>query len=198
MLARLHSLLGLWLTALLGLHVYWLWPLLADREAWVLAVVQRSVSRPLVVALVLLPMLLHVGLGAVRSRRAERAAAQPSRGLWWMQAGTGALLLLFLAYHLSQVWSTGLGPHASPRDGYAVLFRDLGRPVDLGVYLVGVSVTCFHAGHGLARAAGTFGLARSARGVLAARVVAGAVAFALWGCSLQVLGHFVLGQRLVP
>jgi hypothetical protein len=115
-----------------------------------------------------------------------------------MQAGTGAALLLFLAYHLSQVWSTGLGPHASPRDGYAVLFRDLGRSPDLGVYLVGVSAACFHAGHGLARAASTLGLARTARGVLVARVLAGAAAFVLWGCSLQVLGHFVLGQRLVP
>jgi hypothetical protein len=198
MLARLHSLLGLWLAALLCLHVYWLWPLLDDRDAWVLASVQRSVSRPLVVALVLLPLLGHFAVGIARARRRRDAEPGGERGLLWLQAVTGALVVAFLAHHLAQVWSQGLGPHAGPRDGYAVLFRDLGRPWDLGVYLVGVSAACFHAGHGLARAASTWRLVRTPRGVLVARLISGAAAFVLWGCSLQLLGHFVLGQRLVP
>jgi hypothetical protein len=77
------------------------------------------------------------------------------------------------------------------------MWQVLGRPFDLAIYLVGISATCFHFAHGLSRAAVTFGLARSTRAVMFARLSAGVIGFALWALLLQLLGHFALGAPLV-
>jgi succinate dehydrogenase / fumarate reductase cytochrome b subunit len=199
MLTRVHSLLGLVpLSAYLVMHVYDNWPALRGRELWVDRAL-HVISRPWVIALFLLPLALHAVLGLVRSRRgSERTELGGSPTLRAIQAVTGALVLGFLLYHLKQAWMVEDGPHSSPYAAYAALWQALGRPSDLAIYLVGVTAVCFHLGHGLSRAAVSWGLARGPRQLLYWRVGAGALGFVLWAMMLQLLAHFALGQALLP
>jgi succinate dehydrogenase / fumarate reductase cytochrome b subunit len=199
MLARTHSLLGVVpLGAFLFVHLRDQWPALGDRELWVDRAL-HSMSRPWAIGLVLVPLGLHALLGCVRLVRAPSVGDTLSGpgALRVIQAVTGALVLGFVVYHVGQVWAVGQGPHSSPRAVYAVLWQTLGRPLDISIYLIGVSAVCFHLAHGLSRAAVTFGLAKSARAVLLLRAGAGVVGFLLWAMFLQLLGHFALGIPLV-
>jgi hypothetical protein len=129
---------------------------------------------------------------------APHNGSQTARRLGTLQALTGALVLCFVGYHLRQVWNPGPAPERGALTVYGVLWRELGRPMDVGIYVVGVSAVAFHFGHGLSRVPETFGLNRSARTVLWSRLTAGALAFALWAALLQVLARFALGQSVVP
>jgi succinate dehydrogenase / fumarate reductase cytochrome b subunit len=198
MLPRVHALLGIVpLGSYLVFHIYQTWPALADRELWV----ERAMSGPsrdLVLVWVLLPLALHALLGLVRLRRAPDSPLNGPKGLRAVQAATGVLALLFVVHHLMQVWSVAPGPHSSPRDVYALLMRELGRPLQASIYVIGVTALCFHLGLGLSRASVSFGLARSARAVRRARFAGGTAGFVLWVLLLQLLGHFAIGQRLIP
>lgn len=197
MLARLHTLLGLVpLGAYLLWHLHQTWPVLGDREAWVDRALNAP-SRPWIVFVVLVPLALHAALGLVRLRRSQADPLSGPRSLRLIQAATGALVLGFVLYHLQQVWSEAAGPHASPRAPYAVLWRDVGRPLDLAVYLIGITAVCFHLAHGVSRAAVTLALARTPAAVRWCRFGAGAVGFALWLAFLQLLAQFALGEPLI-
>jgi len=197
MLPRVHSLLGVVpLGAYLIWHVYATWPALHDREAWVDRALHGP-SRGLVIACVLLPLALHAVLGGVRLRRVVPDDLTGPRGLRLLQAATGLLGLVFVAYHLQQVWAVSEGPHSVPRASYAVLWRALGQPLDLTLYLIGITALCFHLAHGVSRAAVTFRLARTPRAVQRWRIGASALGFALWLAWLQLLGHFALGASLI-
>ncbi len=196
MLARVHALLGVGPLAIyLAFHARELWSVLAGREVWTDRAL-HGFSHGALFALVLLPLCAHAVLGWLRLWR-MRGERTPDRGLRLVQAMTGGAALLFVVYHLSHVWNPGDGPHRGLLSGYGKLFELLGQPLHLGIYLVGISALCFHFGHGLSRAATTLGLARSPKAVLAARLIAGALAFALWGAFLQVLAHFALGEPLL-
>jgi succinate dehydrogenase / fumarate reductase cytochrome b subunit len=187
------------LGAFLFLHVYDQWPAIYHRELWVDRA-RHAISHPWAIALVLVPLGLHAALGSVRLVHARADAGDALHGpaaLRVIQAVTGALVLGFVIYHVAQLWSVGDGPHESVRAGYALMWQALGRPLDLAIYLVGISATCFHFAHGLARAAVTFGLARSTRALTFARLSAGLIGFVLWALLLQLLGHFALGAPLV-
>lgn len=200
MLARAHSLLGVFpLGAYLCLHIYDNWPALRDRELWVDRA-QHTFARPWAVALVLVPLGLHALLGGARLVLAPASAGNVLKGggaLRAIQALTGALVLGFVLYHVVQLWGLGDGPHTSSRASYALLWQTLGRPFELTLYLVGISATCFHFAHGLARAAVTFRLARTPSGVRRVRVAAGLCGFVLFGMFLQLLAHFALGAPLI-
>jgi succinate dehydrogenase / fumarate reductase cytochrome b subunit len=194
MLARVHSLLGVVpLGVFLIVHVYDNWPALRGREPWVDQAL-HTLPRSWAVALVLVPLGLHAVLGGLRLRRAPE---RPASGLRGLQALTGALVLAFVAYHVSQVWSVSTSPARTPRAVYAALWRALGRPLDLAVYLVGISAVCFHLAHGVPRAAHTLRPALSARALSTLRVLSAVLGLALWLSLLQLLGHFALGQPLV-
>lgn len=196
MLARVHALLGIVpLGAYLVFHLYQTWPALTDRELWV----ERALAAPsrgALAAWVFMSLALHVLLGALRLRRVPHVALNGAPALRTIQAVTGALVLAFLIYHVQQVWAVPEGPHASPRDAYAALFHELGRPLDAAVYVVGVTALCFHLSHGLARAAVTFRLSRTPQAVRGVRIGAGALGLALWVSLLQLLGHFAVGEPL--
>jgi succinate dehydrogenase / fumarate reductase cytochrome b subunit len=200
MLARAHSLLGVFpLGAFLCLHLYDNWPALRDRELWV----DRSLdtlSRPWAIALVLVPLGLHAFLGALRLLLAPadmREVLKGGRSLRVIQSLTGVVVLGFVVYHVGQLWALGEGPNTSTRASYALLWRTLGRPLDLALYVVGITAVCFHFGHGLSRMAVTFRLARTETSLRWVRIAAGACGFLMLGLFLQLLGHFALGAPLL-
>jgi hypothetical protein len=195
MLARVQSLIGV---IPLGLYLVWHmvdhWPASVDRELWV----DRAgpgLHTAGVTLLVLATFGVHAGLGVLRLWR-EPNRAENARGLRALQVGTGILVLVFLSYHVPQMWSPGSGPHTSARDVYAKLWQSAGRPRELTIYLLGISAVCFHFGHGLSRAAVTLRLAATPRAVLLWRFGAGLLATGIWLAMLQLLAHFALGQGL--
>jgi succinate dehydrogenase / fumarate reductase cytochrome b subunit len=197
MLARVHSLLGVVpLSAYLLWHLYQTWPALVGREAWVDRALNAP-SRIWVITLVLLVLAAHGLLGLARVRRGRADALTGGRALAAIQAVTGALALGFVLYHVRQVWGEGEGPHTTPRSAYAALWRDLGRPLDLAIYVIGITAVSFHLAHGLSRAAVTFRLARTPTGVIRWRFGAGALGFLLWVAFLQLLAQFALGESLI-
>lgn len=196
-LTRLHRFLGVWLGGYLVFHLWEQWPALAGREAW-LERMRTTTARPWEIALVLVPLAAHALIGAVRAARGWRSASGAVDGLGRVQAAAGVVVLLFVGYHLVQVWAPAAGPHAHLLAEYAVLRAEAGRPLDLVIYLVGISCVSFHVGHGLARAAAAAGVARSPRAARTARFAAGVAGFALWLAFLHLLGHFAIGEGLLP
>ena len=197
MLARVHSLLAVVpLGTYLIFHLYQLWPALSGREQWVDRALHAP-SRYVTAAWVLAPLLMHAVLGGVRLWREPNRALCGERGLRAVQAATGALALGFVVVHVLQVWDAGAGPHASPLSAYGALWRTLGQPLELSVYLIGLSALSFHVAHGLSRTAVTFGLARTEVAVRRCRLGAGALGFALWAVLLQLLARFALGEPLI-
>jgi succinate dehydrogenase hydrophobic anchor subunit len=196
-LARSHSWLGIGLLGgFLLYHLAGLWPALDSREAWVLARLDRSENRTLV-GWVLVVLVVHGVLGAMRMARTPAAQlSKDERGLRRIQAASGVLVAAFVVYHVGQLWGLDSEPHGSSRALYGELWSSLGRPLQLGVYLLGISLACFHFGHGLSRAVLTWISPSSSSARLLLRVGTGAVAFALWALWLQVLAHFAIGQRL--
>jgi hypothetical protein len=79
---------------------------------------------------------------------------------------------------------------------YDILWNELGTPVTLFIYVIGVSAVCFHLAHGLCRAATRAGLVSSKKGVNGLRYAAGAIGFVLWAASLQLISRFAVGQGL--
>ena len=201
MLARMHALLGIVpLGLFLAYHLERLWPAVEGRDAWLERTGIDPSGRALV-ALVLASLAAHAVLGGVRSWRARMAPhdrSQSAQRLRILQAVTGTMVLCFVGYHLRQVWNPGPAPERGALVVYGVLWRELGRPIDVGIYVVGVSAVAFHFGHGLSRVPETFGLNRSARTLLWSRLIAGGLGFALWAALLQVLARFALGQSVVP
>lgn len=195
-LARLHGALGLLLGAYVLRHLWMQGPALAGRDAWLARA--RSAAFPWEAALVVLLVVGHAALGAVRVRCRARDASPDARGLDRLQALTGAVVLAFLAYHLVQVGAFSSGPHAHALSAYATLRQDLGRPLDLVLYLAGITCVSFHVGHGLVRAAIGWGVVRITGSVRATRFVAGLAAFALWLALVHVLGVFAIGEGLLP
>jgi succinate dehydrogenase / fumarate reductase cytochrome b subunit len=198
-LTRAHSLLGVVpLTAFLCVHVFGQLQALEGRERWLDAALHPW-ARGWLVALVLVPLLAHAALGVARLLR-EPPPADPLLGppsLRTLQAITGGLSFVFIAYHVGTLWGGGRGPHASERDAYALLWQTAGRPFDLAIYVVGMAAVCLHVAHGWSRAAVTFGVVRSPREMRFLRLGAGVIGFVLLFLLLEVFAHFAIGQALV-
>jgi hypothetical protein len=198
-LARSHSLLGVGLLGgFLIYHLATTWPVLDGREAWVASTVDRGGQR-LLTGWVLVVLVVHGLLGAMRIARVRSQRAQLSRderGLLAIQAGSGLLIAAFVVFHVVQLWGLDAEPHGSVRATYDALWSTLGRPWQMGAYLLGLSLVCFHFGHGLSRAALAFVDPASPTVRMLVRLTAGAFGFILWALWLQVLAHFVIGQRL--
>ncbi|HMI92695.1 MAG TPA: hypothetical protein VK509_15070 [Polyangiales bacterium] len=198
-LARSHALLG---AGLLGgfliYHLLQLWPVLAAREAWVASVPEGGGGHRMLAGWVLVVLVVHGVLGAMRIARSKGAElSRDERGLRSIQAISGVLIGAFVVYHLVHVWGLDAEPHGSARAIYDRLWRSLGQPLQMSAYLLGISLVCFHFGHGLSRVVLGWGSAPPSSGRrLVVRVLAGVIGFGLWGFWLQVLAHFVIGQRL--
>jgi succinate dehydrogenase hydrophobic anchor subunit len=178
-------------------HLAQLWPMLESREAWVEASVEREGHRMLT-GWVLVVLVVHGVLGAMRMARVKGAElSRDERAMRLIQAISGVLIAVFVVYHVAHLWGLDEPPHGSVRATYDTLWSSLGRPLQMGVYLLGVSLACFHFAHGLSRVGlGWSAAPPSNARRLVVRVLAGAFGFGLWALWLQVLAHFVIGQRL--
>lgn len=190
----LHSVLGLALLAFAIFHAYQNYPALEHEEAWVARAVTTAIGFWFGIA-VLGAMLVHGILGVaswVRHRsQVARGEVTPDWGIRF-QVVTGTLVLAFVAYHVAQLWPSGSGAHSSIREPYARLWSDLGRPVSLLVYIVGVSAFAFHLGHGLTR------FIRRVLPSFVGRAVGGVLGFLLLLVFAQLVARFALGEALIP
>ncbi len=119
-----------------------------------------------------------------------------SGALRWVQRITGAVVLLFVGFHVHQIWSPKLGADVVALGTYEVLQSALGSPLPLVVYVVGISCLYFHLAHGVCRASVTWRLVSTARGMRTVRYAAGCFGALLWGLTLQVVATFSIGQGL--
>jgi succinate dehydrogenase/fumarate reductase cytochrome b subunit len=196
-LARSHALLG---AGLLGgfliYHLLQLWPVLDARETWVANA--SGGGQHLLAGWVLVVLVVHGVLGAMRIARSKGAElSRDERGLRSIQAISGVLIGVFVVYHVAHVWGLDAEPHGSARAVYHQLWSSLGHPLQMSAYLLGISLACFHFGHGLSRMALGWGSAPPSSGRrLVVRVLAGVIGFGLWALWLQLLAHFAIGQRL--
>lgn len=158
-LRRLHVLSGaVALGAFLAFHLLTNASAVRGQGSW-LRVVGRMERSPVFAALELLvvgvPLLFHLGYGAVLWRRKDETAAERHGGArrLLLQRLTGLGVLLLLAAH---VWELRL-QHLEPAAMHTALVTHLswtwaGVPLVALLYLVGLVVTCFHFGHGLVAA----------------------------------------------
>jgi succinate dehydrogenase hydrophobic anchor subunit len=138
-----------------------------------------------------------VALGLARVWRSRSSPAAASGGRARFQALTGAVLLVFLVYHLCHVWPAASGAaHATLADGYERLWQLLGRPLSLLLYVLGSGALAFHLAHGWTRSLEDH--VSAARVRMALRYVAGAAGLVLFVLYMQLVGRFALGEAAVP
>jgi succinate dehydrogenase/fumarate reductase cytochrome b subunit len=144
------------------------------------------------IALVYLPLLLHVGIGLARVKHRSPIALRAGPLAPMLQPLTGAVLLIFLAAHIYQfrfpVWTGKL----APSDYYSELCATLsstrwgGVPTAAIGYLLGVAAAAVHCAHGLYRGTLRLGLVAAGRERAWAR-----------GCAVLGAGVFGLGALIV-
>ncbi|MBW2462060.1 MAG: hypothetical protein JRH11_10475 [Deltaproteobacteria bacterium] len=196
----MHSFTGVFpLSAYLLLHVYETSSAASGRAAFIDGLHGRVLA--LEALLVLLPLVVHALLGLSLWARpssppSSNPAAAPSPyqsdAFRTIQRVTGVVVLAFLTLHLAHTFAlgaAGLGQGAV----YDGLRADLGTPLYLGTYVIGIAAMSLHLGNGLPIAARRFGLAASGPGFLRARVIAGAVALIVFVVAINSLGHFAVG-----
>ena len=192
---RLQRAIGLVPLSLFAIFHLWLnWPALTSREAWLAQLREHAPAtgwRWCVLAL----LGVHVVLGLARRHQAALVGVRGGRGRF--QALTGALLLIFVTYHLRHVWPAASdAAHASPSDGYQQLWLLLGRPLPLTLYVLGCGALAFHLAHGWASSIEAAASAAAFR--VAARYLAGAAGLVLFVLYIQLVGRFALGEAVVP
>ncbi|HKU44909.1 MAG TPA: hypothetical protein VJR89_42410, partial [Polyangiales bacterium] len=188
---------GLLLSCFIIFHAYQNHPALEHADAWLDRALAAPISFGLGLAIVGV-FVAHGALGVVRWSQRRAAAARGESPRDWgstFQLLTGALVLTFLTLHVLQLWPSGAGTHASVREPYARLWHDLGRPLYLVSYVVGVTALAFHAGHGLAR---LLSGSRIRVPVVVARVLGGALGLVLLFVLAQLVARFALGEALLP
>lgn len=198
---RIHSVTGVFpLSAYLLLHVYETSAVASGRDAFVAGLHDRVLV--LAVLFVLLPLAVHALLGVSLWLRPApggpgAALASPSSlPLRALQRVSGVLVLGFLVLHLGHTFALG----AAGLEGAAIYGRlraDLGTPLYLGAYVVGIAAMSLHLAIGLPAAARRFGLARSAVAFSRARWMAAALAVLLFAVSVNTLSHFVVGAAIL-
>jgi succinate dehydrogenase/fumarate reductase cytochrome b subunit len=195
--AVLHTALGVLLGGFALFHGYQNYPALEHPDAWLDRALRTPVSFGLGVA-VLVAIAVHGLLGFHRWFERRRAHARGEAERDWgsgFQALTGVLVLGFVAFHVFQLWPSGAGTQSSVREPYARLWRDLGHPLYLVIYVAGVTALAFHVGHGLARA---LSRARVLLPNVVARALGGALGLVLLIVFAQLVARFALGEALIP
>ncbi len=86
--------------------------------------------------------------------------------------------------------------HADATDLYDALREELGRPLPLAVYVVGLTALCYHLGDGLGSALRTLSPASPAGRLRAARITGAILGLVLWLVSMNTLSHFATGSAL--
>ena len=173
-------------------HVSVQWSALAGREVWVARVGPHG-SDGWAVAFVV-ALLAYIALSAVEECRALR----PADGLGRLRLFVGVAALVFVGIHVLQVRLPGAGPHTSVRARYEQLWETLGQLPYLLAYVVGLSACCLYVALSIERRSARVRVLASGRGRVAARLFAGTLAFVAWGMLLHLLGHFAIGDGLIP
>ena len=158
-----------------------------------------ALSLVLEVVLVLLPLLVHAGLGlwlALRDRGSAEAGSYGSRGMRNVQRVTGVVALLFVLVHVAQTWMGKLAGGDATL-AYDTLRAQVGMPVYLVLYVVGITCVCFHVAQGVGAFAHAWGLAKGAGQVRALRFAGVALGVVLWVVSLNTVSHFAVGRTLL-
>ncbi|MFW6051252.1 MAG: hypothetical protein ACODAU_08765 [Myxococcota bacterium] len=196
-ITRLHSLTGI--VPLLGFLVLHTWETASatgGRERFMLRVLGARgglLAVALEVVLILVPLVLHAGLGVCRARHDGHGRRYVDRSSRWIQWLTGVLVLGFISVHLAHTWMAKLGG-LGPFGLYEALRTDLPRPAYLGVYVVGLTALSLHLAQGIGAFAVTWGLAPTERRRRAWRWGGGLLAVALWVASLNTTAHFATGR----
>jgi succinate dehydrogenase/fumarate reductase cytochrome b subunit len=192
----LHSALGLALLAFAVFHAYQNYPALDHEDAWVERALHTAVGFGFGIS-VLAAMLAHglLGIASWVGHRREVSRGAPRDWGLTFQLVTGVLVLGFIGYHVVQLWPSGSGMHSSIREPYARMWVELGKPLSLVVYVVGVSAFGFHLGHGLSRF-----ISRGLRMLptFVARALGSVVGFVLLLVFAQLVARFALGEALIP
>jgi succinate dehydrogenase/fumarate reductase cytochrome b subunit (b558 family) len=195
---RLHSLTGV--VPLLGyllLHAFEASSAARGRDAFVASMRGVGGGSALVLEgiFVLLPLLVHVGLGlSLWVRPAEDAdVSYDTEHHRTIQRVSGLLVLAFLAVHASHTLALEFGG-ADAVQLYEVLRTDLGKPLYLGVYVVGTAALALHLANGLPLAMRRFGLARRPAAQRNAKVAASILSLVLFVATVNTMSHFVVGD----
>lgn len=185
---RLRALLATVASAYLELHVFGLAGSAQSRSAFVLGVGEPAKLGLLAYAVLGLFALL-VGLTL-----APRSASGESSAQRWLERALALLMLVFAGAHALQVRQEP-GPHASAGTVYDTLTSELGTPLWLVVYTIGITATCGHLGLTLLSWAEVIGPHTAAR-VLFVRGAAFVVSATLWLGALSLLSRLALGAGL--
>jgi succinate dehydrogenase / fumarate reductase, cytochrome b subunit len=192
---RLHSFSGvLPLGIYLIYHLWENWSVVRGREPWVDRVTWLDSHFGFAINIL---FFLLLAIHAVLGLRPLAQINLPASDLRGIQLVTGVISLFFIVFHAIQLLPATYGPHQSVRNAYAVLWTSLSRPGYLAIYLVGISAVYFHFAHGLSRAVVAWDLISTERALRMTRYTVSVVGLVLWGLTLHVLGHFVVGQGLV-
>lgn len=195
--AVLHTALGLLLGVFVVFHAVQNYPAVTHADAWTERALETSLGFTFGL-IVLGAVIPHAILGFASFLRYRAAVARslvaPDWGVRY-QLVTGLVVMAFIAFHVMQLWPSGGGMHASVRDPYARLWNELGRPLPLAIYVVGVTAVAFHLGHGFAR---VLGRGRSIIPGIVARIAGGLLGFILLLLFVQIVARFALGEALIP
>lgn len=147
-LRKLHSFSGLFpLGAYLLFHAYEHLAIRAGRDPAIARLGQTS-NVALELMLVLLPLLVHAGLGLWLARHADFSPAYASPRFRRLQAGSGVLTALFLVWHVAGVWLPRALSGRSA-DAFGALSEQVASLPRAGLYALGASAACLHFAQGL-------------------------------------------------
>jgi succinate dehydrogenase / fumarate reductase cytochrome b subunit len=141
---------------------------------------------------VLLPLLVHAGIGIRLMLDPSQPARDPAAPRDWgrlLQRGSGLLALVFIAVHLGHYRLPRAMGELTTRDVYDKLSADLSGMGRFAFYLAGTSAVIFHLSQGVVRFLAPAPTETRRRVVL----TVGAAGVLLWLVSLEVLGHFYAG-----
>jgi hypothetical protein len=192
-LRTLHAFLGLVpLGVYLGFHAWELWPVRFGRDPALLRLSQTSYA-PLEVLVILVPLLVHAGVGLVLARTPDPSAAYPSHAFRRFQAITGVLSLAFVVLHVACVWlpraRSGL-----PSDAYGAMLDQVATLPRAAWYVLGTSAVCAHFGQGLSA---SWLRLRPQASPRVARVMGVAVGVSLWWTFFSALATYATGAPLM-
>ena len=198
-LRRLQSLSGvLPLVLFVIFHVWEIGAALDGREAFASRLQGIGMASRLIVqtVVVVIPLVVHVGLGLWRARTERGAAGYGTIGNRSLQRVTGLVVLVFIGVHLSHTWLRVFGGHDAS-GLYELLRLELSTTPFLAIYVVGLAALSLHLGQGMIQFGHTWGLVRTPRGGRIYTLVAVVLAVFVFASFVNSLSHFATGRALV-
>ncbi len=187
--ARVHAATGLWLGAVLVVHV--VAALLGPRSAReAVGLGSGSALASIEVALVLAPMIVHAVTGLARAR--SEGTGYASVGARLLQQITGVLTLVS-ALAIAVPVLLRMAETGSCAIGYEALRERLDRPMWLVIAITGATCACFHLAQGLVARVGRGDDERAAR----LRSPIAGVALLVWLLAVDGIAFLASGRALL-